>query len=346
VASSRTRRRGLLTALSCLTALAAVAVPAGSAAGTPRPSLHQVQRQVDALNRQAGTATERYNDARVRLAAANRRLTVVRHREQAQQAAIRAMQVDVGRLATAAYKSGGIDTTLAILLADDPRSFLQSAVALSQLGRRQSDALAKVVQARRQLATAHLEVAQQSARSQAVSAEMAQQRKSVQDKLAQAKALLSTLRAGQRARLHAATRAAADRGHLVASRSRTGGAPGYDGPATGRAAEAVQTAFAQLGDPYVFGAAGPGSFDCSGLTMFAWAAAGVSLPHSSSAQYSSARHVSSSDLQPGDLVFYYSPISHVGIYIGAGRIIHAPHPGRSVEIAGLNSMPYVGAVRP
>jgi peptidoglycan DL-endopeptidase CwlO len=80
--------------------------------------------------------------------------------------------------------------------------------------------------------------------------------------------------------------------------------------------------------------------------MFAWGAAGVSLPHSSSAQYSSARRVSTSDLQPGDLVFYYSPISHVGIYIGGGRIIHAPHPGRSVEIAGLHMMPLVGAARP
>ena len=80
--------------------------------------------------------------------------------------------------------------------------------------------------------------------------------------------------------------------------------------------------------------------------MYAWNAAGVSLPHSSSAQYSSTRHVSISDLQPGDLVFYYSPISHVAIYIGGGRIIHAPHPGRSVEIAPLHEMPISGAARP
>jgi cell wall-associated NlpC family hydrolase len=80
--------------------------------------------------------------------------------------------------------------------------------------------------------------------------------------------------------------------------------------------------------------------------MMSWAQAGVGLPHSSSAQFGSGPHVSSSALQPGDLVFYYSPISHVGIYIGGGRIIHAPHPGRSVEIVGLHSMPYVGAARP
>ena len=108
----------------------------------------------------------------------------------------------------------------------------------------------------------------------------------------------------------------------------------------------MRTAYAQLGDPYVYGAAGPGSFDCSGLTMFSWAAAGVSLPHSSSAQYGSGPHVSRSNLQPGDLVFFYSPISHVGIYIGNGLIVHAANPGAGVLVAGVFSMPYSGAVRP
>ena len=86
-------------------------------------------------------------------------------------------------------------------------------------------------------------------------------------------------------------------------------------------------AMAQVGKAYVFGAAGPSAFDCSGLTMAAWAQAGVSLPHSSSAQYASGRHISESELQPGDLVFYYSPISHVGIYIGNGQIVNALNPG-------------------
>ena len=158
--------------------------------------------------------------------------------------------------------------------------------------------------------------------------------------------MLGTLKADQLAKYNAAIRATAARGHSVASRSRTGNIPSYNGPASGRASEAIKTAYAQLGDPYVYGAAGPGAFDCSGLTMYAWNSAGVSLPHSSSAQYSSTRHVSISDLQPGDLVFYYSPISHVAIYIGGGRIIHAPHPGRSVEIAPLHEMPISGAARP
>jgi cell wall-associated NlpC family hydrolase len=102
----------------------------------------------------------------------------------------------------------------------------------------------------------------------------------------------------------------------------------------------------KVGNAYVYGAAGPSSFDCSGLTMMAWSQAGVSLPHSSSAQYSSGPHVSESELQPGDLVFYYSPISHVGLYIGDGKIVNALNPGAGVQISGLHDMPYVGAVRP
>jgi len=109
---------------------------------------------------------------------------------------------------------------------------------------------------------------------------------------------------------------------------------------------AVAYAKAQVGKSYVYGAMGPDSFDCSGLTMAAWKQAGVSLPHSSSAQYASGRQISESELQPGDLVFYYSPISHVGMYIGNGQIVNALNPGSGVQISGLHDMPYSGAVRP
>jgi cell wall-associated NlpC family hydrolase len=340
------RRRALAFAAACTAAVGAVAVVPGSAAATPRPSLHRVQVRVDKLNHEAAHATERFNDARVRRADANRRLTVVRHRLAARQAAVDAMHSSVGRLAAASYKSGGLDNTLQILLADDPKSFLQSAAALNQLGQHQRDTLARVVAARQKLATSRLVVTQERARATAINKQIAGEKQSVEQKLAQAKALLATLRPVQRQRLNAATQAASARGRAVASRSRSGDIPSYDGPASGRAAAAIKAAYSQLGDPYVYGAAGPSSFDCSGLTMFAWNAGGVSLPHSSSAQFSSARRVSTGDLQPGDLVFYYSPISHVGLYVGGGRIIHAPHPGRSVEIIGLHSMPLAGAARP
>jgi cell wall-associated NlpC family hydrolase len=102
---------------------------------------------------------------------------------------------------------------------------------------------------------------------------------------------------------------------------------------------------AQVGKAYVYGAAGPNAFDCSGLMMMAWAQAGISLPHSSSAQYGMGRHVSSNDLQPGDLVFYYSPISHVAMYIGNGLIVEAANPGAGIRVSPVFSMPYAGATR-
>ena len=109
---------------------------------------------------------------------------------------------------------------------------------------------------------------------------------------------------------------------------------------------AVAYALSKVGNGYVFGAAGPSVFDCSGLTMASWAQAGVALPHNAAAQYASGRHISESELQPGDLVFYYSPIHHVGMYIGNGKIVNALNPGAGVLISGLHDMPYSGAVRP
>jgi cell wall-associated NlpC family hydrolase len=117
--------------------------------------------------------------------------------------------------------------------------------------------------------------------------------------------------------------------------------------ASGKGAVALAYAKKQLGKPYVWGATGPGSFDCSGLTSSAWRAAGVSIPRTSRAQSTGAgAAVAQSDLRPGDLVFFYSPVSHVGMYVGNGMIIHAPRPGKSVTYTQLSSMPYAGARRP
>ncbi len=117
------------------------------------------------------------------------------------------------------------------------------------------------------------------------------------------------------------------------------------GPASGSAQKAVQTALAQIGDPYVWGAAGPNSFDCSGLTSYAWAAAGVSLPHSSAAQYGVGQRISRSQVRAGDLVFFYSPIHHVGLAINNTQMVHASTFGVPVKIENIDNSPYVGATR-
>ena len=108
----------------------------------------------------------------------------------------------------------------------------------------------------------------------------------------------------------------------------------------------MEFALAQVGEPYVYGGAGPNSWDCSGLTMMAWKAAGVSLPHGAKAQYGSTPHISKSELQPGDLVFFYNPIHHVGIYAGNDKVVHAPKPGDVVSVDPLGYMPFAGASRP
>ncbi|HSR25082.1 MAG TPA: NlpC/P60 family protein, partial [Candidatus Eisenbacteria bacterium] len=344
MASTRRTSRHALTALAvCTAATTALALVPGSAAATPRPTIQQVQAQVDALDQQAEQATERYNEARVQLAAVQLRLTTVRHRLARQQAKVGQLQDVMGRLAAASYKSGGLDSTMQLLLSDHPDTFLQQASALNQLGRRQDEALRRMTAARQQLRQDQDAVDQQHANAMALQRQLEAEKSAVEAKLAQAQALLDSLKAEERARLEAARQsaiaqaraqaAAAARASRSASRTpaRSGGGGGstatYNGPASGRASVAVRTAYAQLGDPYVWGASGPNAFDCSGLTMYAWRAAGVSLPHSAAMQYNSGRHVSRSNLQPGDLVFFYSPISHVGIYIGGGKMIDAPHTG-------------------
>jgi peptidoglycan DL-endopeptidase CwlO len=345
------RTRSLLAGL--LLAALGVAVLPGSASADPKLTLNQVQHRVDALNRQAEQAAERYNTAKVDLTETSRRLRSARDRYAATQHRLGAMKTLVGRIAVASYKSGGMDSSVALLLSDNPTGFLRNAADLTQVTRRQDAMLAELEAARLRAAVERQAVAQQQARATALQQNIATEKAAVESRLAAARSVLAGLEAAQRAKLAALRQAAVQRAQgartdaMRASRSSRGGDfPTYDGPASGRAADAVKTAYAQLGDPYVWGAAGPSSFDCSGLTMYSWGAAGVSLPHSSSAQYSAVRHVAISELQPGDLVFYYSPISHVGIYIGGGRIIDAPYPGLSVHISGLNSMPIAGAGRP
>jgi peptidoglycan DL-endopeptidase CwlO len=343
--------RRLLIAL-LVVGLGVVVLPS-TAGASPKPSLNQVQHRVDTLNRQAAAAAERYNTARVDFTDAQREMRSAQNRYGVARQHLDAMKTLVGRIAVASYKSGGMDPSVQLLLASDPTEFLRRAADLGQVTRRQAATIRGLEAARLDAAVDRKSLADQKARAQALQQKIAAEKSVIEAHLSQARNLLSSLEAKQRARLEAMRQAAVGRAlnarssALRADRSSRGNDfPTYDGPASGRAAVAVKTAYAQLGDPYVWGAAGPSSFDCSGLTMYSWNAAGVSLPHSSSAQYGSVQHVAISDLQPGDLVFYYSPISHVGIYIGGGRIIDAPYPGLSVHISGLYSMPLAGAGRP
>jgi cell wall-associated NlpC family hydrolase len=306
-------------------------------AATPtyaNPSIKDVKARVDSLYHQAEKASERYNAARGDLHAAKVRLHALQGDLSRQAAKVAGIRKQVASAVVAQYQGSAFSSTTQVLLSRDPNTFLDQLTTVSEYNDQQSQMMAdfaaqvKQLQMRKQASKRQL--VQISATEKKLAADKAQ----IDKKASAAKALLSHLREKAR-RAAAASRAATP--------TRV---PMTSAPASGRAASAVQFAMAQVGEAYVYGAAGPSAWDCSGLTMMAWGAAGVSLPHSASAQMGYGTPVSSSQLQPGDLVFYYSPVSHVGMYIGNGMIVNAENPSAGVKIAPVFSMPFSGAVRP
>ena len=350
--ASRSTVLRAVAAIGLVTALAVGALP-GIGQAEPRPSIAEVQRRIDALNDQADRAVEAYAQARIKLAAARRTAAVSRGRVKREEAALKAVRDAMDSVAASAYRSGGTDALTSLISTNSPQSFLDRAAALDRIARDQAARLAAAATARHRLAVVEDEAARDLAAQKTVEAAVARNKATIEHTLAEQKNLLSHLQAEERARLkrlqeqraaaarRAALRARASRDRLISDAFAT-----YNGPASGRASAAVAEAYNKLGSPYEWGAAGPSRFDCSGLTMWAWARGGVSLPHSSQAQYDSLRHVSRSDIQPGDLTFYGSPIHHVGIYIGGGQMINAPHSGDVVRIADAFRGDYVGAARP
>jgi cell wall-associated NlpC family hydrolase len=323
----------------------------GTGSAQPKPTLAQVQKQIAALNALAETAQETYNNDQVAVAAAQKVLNQINARMLKSQAAVAAAQVSIGRMASAAYRSGGVDQTLQLLLADNPTQFLNQASALDGVSRRQGETLRTVAAAQNRLAQDKLAAAQELGQIQALRDNAAKAYQDVRAQQRAVQALFDSLSAAQQAQIRAseaaaaaARRAAALRNSATHRVSRHGGHQSYGGSGIG--GRVVAYALAQVGDSYVFGATGMSSWDCSGLTMRAYESVGISLPHSSRAQFGSGRHISKSQLEPGDLVFFYSPIHHVGIYIGGGMIVHAANPSDGVLTSPLDSMPFSGAVRP
>jgi peptidoglycan DL-endopeptidase CwlO len=336
---------GLVASLG-LPATSGAAGPAAPDGSGHKPTIGQVRASLDTLNRQAEIASEDLNAMRVRTADARQRLSAVRADVRRQRASVAGLRSQVVGATLSSYQSaGGLSATTSFLVADDPKTFLtnladdavdehQQAAVLTRLMQEQDLLTARRTQARIQLDAVRADKAQ-----------LSRQKALLATRIDKAKSLLAHLQAKQRARLLALQRAS-ESASPAEQASRDATRPAIPDVATsGRAQIAVNTALAQIGDPYVYGAAGPDAFDCSGLTMYAWAAAGVSIPHASSMQPSAGTPVSISALRPGDLVFYYSPISHVAMYIGNGQVVHAPHTGSYVQIVPLDSMPIAMAVR-
>ncbi len=326
------------TRVRAVAALGTVAVAAGllvsvPSAGRADPtSITDVQKKIKELYHEAEIATEEYNGYQDRLRGAERELKVIQERVGEQQDRLDQLLSQNGIFATMAYRDGGVDQTLRLFLSDDPQRFLEEATMLDQLSAQQAEALRRLQMARQDLLTMRAQAAQQIGEIEQLQDAMDEKRATIEANMRQANVLLATLKEEQRAFLRST-------GSLVVPDSILNNLPG------GRAGTAVRFAIAQVGEPYVWGATGPSSWDCSGLTLSAFQAAGVTLPRTSSSQATVGARVAESALKPGDLVFFYWPISHVGIYIGEGLMIHAPHPGDVVKVTSIDTMPFATARR-
>jgi cell wall-associated NlpC family hydrolase len=315
----------------------------GTGHAEPQLTPGQVKAEVDRLYQEAEAATEKYNGAKEKAEAAGRRLRDLQDQAARKEERLNSARDALGSVAAAQYRAGGLDPAVQLALSDDPDRYLENAEFVERAGNRQNAAVAGVRRRLREIeqlrGAAHIELTSLKSRQ----SELRRHKKTITGKLGSARRLLSRLDARERSRLglsqDRASRATGARDTLAAPGSASSQAP------NSRAAAAVSYAQQKLGSPYVWGATGPDAFDCSGLVQAAYRAAGVSLPRTTYSQITAGRRVSRSELLPGDLVFFYAGISHVGIYVGNGRMIHAPNPSAPVRVAPLDEMPFAGATR-
>ncbi|AOW88706.1 NlpC/P60 family protein [Streptomyces olivaceus] len=360
--STGTRVAGIRTpalATAALTSVALLSQTANAAPSDDRPSLEEVEKKVDDLYRQAGSATEKYNAAKEKTSKQRKKVDTLLDDVAKRTQKLNDARTELGSFASAQYRTGAsVPETATLLLADSPQDYFDQNQLMDRLTGRQKTAVDDYVtqqsetMKKRQEATEGLDTLTDSQN------DLKTAKSTVQKKLATARELLSELTAEEKARLAAiekkkqkeAARKAAElakqqaeeeaerkrqeeaaqqQGSGSSSGSSESSAPGSSNGT--QAQKALAFAQAQIGKPYVWGATGPGSYDCSGLTQAAWKAAGVTLPRTTYDQVNAGTTVSVSQAQPGDLVFFYDDISHVGLYVGDGKMVHAPKPGAYVR---------------
>ncbi|MEU5089564.1 NlpC/P60 family protein [Streptomyces sp. NPDC021356] len=352
VATHRKPRQRSLSGSTARTAATLALAGAATATGfggtgqaAPQLTPEQVRAKVDRLYQEAETATEKYDGAKEKADAAGKRLRTLGDEAARGQARLNAARDTLGSIAAAQYRDGGIDPTVQFLLSTDPRHYLEGAALAERAGVRQNAAVAGVRQELRKLDRLRSAARTELGSLRSRQAELRRQKKTITAKLDEARRLLARLTPRQRTAIgedgaaQRASRSAAGAAREALAAPRSAPAP------TSRAAAAVAYAYAKLGSPYVWGATGPDAFDCSGLVQAAYRAAGIALPRTTYAQIGAGHRVSRSQLRPGDLVFFYSGVSHVGIYVGGGQMIHAPNPSAPVRLAPVDQMPFAGATR-
>ncbi|MFE7116913.1 NlpC/P60 family protein [Streptomyces sp. NPDC057654] len=337
-------------ALACVTG--AQTWPGSAYAAPPRPgdpgarsrNLEQVRAEIDALYRKAEAATDAYNAAGERQREQERAILKIARAVVAAQQRMDGLRNRAGAMARAQYRSGGLPAEARLLFGGDPGRFLDDA-ALAHKGQQAARGLIVDLAATRTALDGYAKAASEQWEKLADEREKkADAKKEIEGRIQAAENLESRLAAKERDRLRQLEE---ERAYAAQEKWLGAGAPkGGGGAASDRGKRAVAFATAQIGKDYVWGAVGPNTFDCSGLTLQAWAAAGRSIPRTSQEQWRLLPKVDPRDMRPGDLVIYFRDASHVGMYVGGGAIVHAPRPGRQVTLAGAGSMPVLGVVRP
>ncbi|MDC2952991.1 NlpC/P60 family protein [Streptomyces gilvifuscus] len=332
-------------ALTLLCALTATTQSAALAAPAPHPAtLEEVRAQLDDLYHQAEVATEKYNAADEKATAQRKKVDTLNGRvKQAEQQETR-LKALLGAAARAQYRGGGLPAEMQFALARDPEHALDDAALAQRAQQGTQDRLTALEATRKELRTRTDEARAVLGDLRASRRAMDDNRDKIEKRIATARALESQLRSEQLRKLAEMEKQAQDKAQ--AKWEDTGVLDKASTKATPAARKAIAYATKQLGKPYVWGAEGPDSFDCSGLTSRAWLHAGVVIPRTSEEQWARLPHVPVSRMRPGDLIIYFSDASHVALYIGDGKIISAPRPGRWVYVSPAGSMEILGVVRP
>ena len=308
------------------------------------PSVASVQRDIDRLRTLAAEKYEAANEATLKIKALQKETGVLQQREEIIQKELRIVSQVLAKIAISEYQGSGFGNSFELLFSSDPTQYLLDASILDGVSRRYSKQLREYAATKQRVQATQLVLSDRTALLRVEQKRLNQQVAEAKTALLKAERLLKSLSKADRERL---LREEAARENKILSESKRYAAS-YKGENT-RGSIALKFALQQIGDIYVWAAAGPTRWDCSGLTMRAFQKAGVSLPHHSGSQFKYGKRVAYSNIKPGDLLFFGKPISHVSIYMGGGKMVHAPRPGKRVEVTefprSFGRKPFAGAKR-
>jgi len=314
-----------------------LAVFASGAGAAPQPTVSQVQAKINQLTSQFDKVSEQLDQASQQLSAAQTKLSQVRVRLNHANGQFQAAQSNMAATAAAAFEDTGATSIAGVLTSGDPSVVLQQGSLLMELSGNRSAQTKQLLTDASQLAGVEQEVSRTETGVAGLKRQLSDHKTSLGKLIGTQKATLASLTVPQQQTVQ--TNSIGAGGTTSAT---------YSGTTSTQGGKAVAFAYDQLGKPYQWGATGPGSYDCSGLAQAAWAAAGVSIPRTTYAQWAALPHISTSALEPGDLL-YFDGIGHVAIYVGGGYIIDAPQTGMDVQkipLAGWYKSTLVGAARP